>query len=128
MSGQSKRLFKSNFLSVLSLFLFHTSNGCGKLGNPCFEVLIVSSLWWGREKWAFTHDVEKENTQGHAKTPCLIQTASMTVNRMLYVESLCTWFSFRGGIWHVTKYFKKLITHKHHGKFTVLMFYYICLL
>lgn len=51
-----------------------------------------------------------------------------TVNRMLYVESLCIWFSFWGGIWHVTKYFKDLIKHKQHCMFTVLMFYYICLL
>lgn len=85
----------------LSLFLFHTSNGCGKLGTPFFEVLIVSSLWWEGEKWAFTDDVENENTQGHAKTRWFEQHRQ---------AKLCRRFAFQGVIWHMTKYFKELIT------------------
>lgn len=116
----------------LSLFLIHTSNGCGKLGNPCFEVLILNSKqhlpgrremsirrWCGERK----HPRSCQNTLSD-----LNSIDKQTGNRMLYVESLCIWFSFWGEIWHVTKYFKELIKHKQHCMFTVLMFYYICLL
>lgn len=87
-SSQNKRLFKSNCLTGLSLF--HTSNGCGKLGNRCSEV--VSSLWREGEKWAFTDDVENVNTQGHAKTPLsdLNSIDKQTVNIMLNWVSVHT--------------------------------------
>ncbi len=82
--------------------------------HPFFEVLIVSSLWREGEKWAFTDDVGNENTQGHAKTRWFEQHRQANSEQdVVLTESLCRRFAFQGVIWHMTKYFKELITHDY---------------